>query len=273
MTGGNTGPSENAINQNAGLQQGYGQAQAGLASGYNQISQGMMGQFNQLNQPSIDYYKAITSGNPAAALSAVAPQIGNVAQQTQQSMANIGNSVPEGAGRDYLMGQAQLGQGAQNAALLNNAFTGALQGEQGLAGQALGGSLQEQGASLSGYAGATNSLANANQGYSNVMQAEVAKRQAFMSMLGALAGAAGTAAGGGAFSDVRLKEDIKKVGELGDVNLYSYRFRGDDTPQLGVLAQEVYTKHPEVVVVGGEDPHRDPWLVKYSDLVEQLIKE
>lgn len=270
MGGGNS--AQQSETSNAGLQTGYGQQQAGLSTGYNQQSQAMLGHFNDLNAPSINYYKAITSGNPAAALSAVAPQIGNVAQQTQQSMANIGNIVPEGAGRDYAMAQAQLGQGAQNASLLNNAFTSALQGEQGLAGQALGGGLQEQGATLSALAGATSSLGASNQAYNNIDQAQAQRKSATMGFLGDLVGAGG-AIGAAKMSDSRLKEDIELVGNLGDVNLYTFRFKNKDAPEIGVIAQEVYSKYPEHVIVGGENPDVDPWRVKYNDLVTQLIKE
>lgn len=276
MSGGNPQAAENASTSNAQAQTGFGQTQAGLGSGYNQNSQNMLNQATALNQPSINYYSAITSGNPAAALSAVAPQIGNVATQTQQAMGNIRNTVPEGAGRDYAMGQAQLGQGAQNAGLLNNAFTSALQGEQGLSAQQLGAGLNEQGATLSAYSGATNSLAASNQAYGQIQQTEVAKQQAKMQLLGSLAGAAGNAASGGAFgtlSDARLKEDIRKVGEVGDVNLYYFKMKDGDSPQLGFMAQEVYTKHPEHVIVGGEDPSVSPWMIKYQDLIPQLVKE
>lgn len=261
------------LTDNAKTETGYGQTQAGLGQGYNQNSQQFLGQFNQLNQPSIDYYKQITSGNPAAALNAVAPQIGNVATQTQQAMGNIRNTVPEGAGRDYAMATAQLGQGAQNASLLNNAFTGALQGEQGLAGQALGGGLQEQGASLSAYSGATNSLNASNTAYNDIAQANAANKASTMGFLGSLASAGG-AIGASAVkpSDSRLKEDIEKVGELGDMNIYKFRFKGSDQPELGFMAQEVYAKHPDAVIVGGEDPNESPWMVKYGDLIPQLIK-
>lgn len=275
MGGGNS--AQNSETANAGLQTKYGEQQAGLSTGYNQQSQQMLGQFNQLNQPSIDYYKAITSGNPAAALSAVAPQIGNVATQTQQAMGNIRNTVPQGAGRDVAMAQAQLGQGSQDAALLNNAFTGALQGEQGLAGQALGGGLQEQGATLSALAGATSSLGASNQAYNNIDQAQAQRKAATMGFLGDVVGAGATVGaamlGKPPTSDARLKEDIEKVGELGDMNIYKFRYKGEAKPQLGFMAQEVYAKHPDAAVVGGEDPSVDPWRVKYSELIPQLIKE
>ena len=56
------------------------------------------------------------------------------------------------------------------------------------------------------------------------------------------------------FSDERLKENIERVGthdELG-VGIYRYNFIGDNTSQIGVLAQEVEKVKPEAVHdVGG----------------------
>lgn len=52
----------------------------------------------------------------------------------------------------------------------------------------------------------------------------------------------------GAFSSVKLKEDIKPVGKLFDgQNIYSYRYRGDNVPQIGMLAEEVERHVPEAV--------------------------
>jgi hypothetical protein len=52
----------------------------------------------------------------------------------------------------------------------------------------------------------------------------------------------------GLFSDVRLKEDIQPVGMLNDgQTVYSYRYKGDATPQIGLLAQEVEKHAPDAV--------------------------
>lgn len=49
-------------------------------------------------------------------------------------------------------------------------------------------------------------------------------------------------------SDRRAKTDIKKLGPLGKgINAYAYRYKGDDTPQLGVMAQEVEKVIPDAV--------------------------
>lgn len=62
----------------------------------------------------------------------------------------------------------------------------------------------------------------------------------------------GTAAMGAFFpSDERVKEDIREVGKTHDgQKIYSYRYKGDDRTQLGLLAQEVEEDHPEAVREG-----------------------
>jgi hypothetical protein len=55
------------------------------------------------------------------------------------------------------------------------------------------------------------------------------------------------------WSDFNLKEDIEPVGELFDgTNVYRYRYKGDSTPRIGVMAQEVEQTRPDAVVeIGG----------------------
>jgi hypothetical protein len=50
-----------------------------------------------------------------------------------------------------------------------------------------------------------------------------------------------------------VKEDIKPIGKLNDgQNVYSYRYKGDAKPQIGLMAQEVANFAPEAVgEVGG----------------------
>jgi hypothetical protein len=52
------------------------------------------------------------------------------------------------------------------------------------------------------------------------------------------------------FSDARLKENIVPVGKTHNGhNLYYYNYKGDSTPQVGVMAQEVAQTKPEAVEV------------------------
>jgi hypothetical protein len=92
----------------------------------------------------------------------------------------------------------------------------------------------------------------------------------FWNMLGSLGGmktSGGGTVGGNALSgigsaissflpmlsDARLKDDIEKVGELYDgQNVYAYRYKGDVTPHIGLMAQEVEQRNPAAVVeIGG----------------------
>lgn len=49
-------------------------------------------------------------------------------------------------------------------------------------------------------------------------------------------------------SDVRAKTDIRRVGETdAGLPIYTYRYKGDGTPRIGVMAQEVARIFPEAV--------------------------
>jgi hypothetical protein len=68
----------------------------------------------------------------------------------------------------------------------------------------------------------------------------------------ATSGTSTTTGGGGFFSDERLKENIKKVGETNDGQpIYRYNYKGDQRTQIGLLAQDVEKKHPEAVGLAG----------------------
>jgi hypothetical protein len=100
----------------------------------------------------------------------------------------------------------------------------------------------------------------------NIMNAQAANAQAQASRssglfggLGALGGGLasgiGAAGGIGAFmsSDRRLKTDIEKVGKTdAGLPIYTYKYKGDNKTQMGVMAQDVEKKTPKAVKeVGG----------------------
>lgn len=75
-------------------------------------------------------------------------------------------------------------------------------------------------------------------------------------LLGDLLGAAlsGWASGGFALSDRNAKEDIREVGKtFSGLPIYTFRYKGDETMQMGVMAQDVETMQPAALgpVVGG----------------------
>jgi hypothetical protein len=71
---------------------------------------------------------------------------------------------------------------------------------------------------------------------------------AFLDALGNAAQGVGSAASGlknFKLSDVRAKRDIRKLGSLEDgLGVYAYRYRWDDEPRIGVMAQEVAIARP-----------------------------
>jgi hypothetical protein len=55
----------------------------------------------------------------------------------------------------------------------------------------------------------------------------------------------------GKLSDVRAKENVKPVGKLDDgQKVYAYNYKGDPTPEIGLLAQEVEKVRPDAVATG-----------------------
>ena len=78
-------------------------------------------------------------------------------------------------------------------------------------------------------------------------QAQAAQGAGLMNALGTIGGAAIIA------SDRRLKTDIKKVGRTeSGLPIYTYKYKGDNKTQMGVMAQDVEKKNPEAVSeVGG----------------------
>ena len=96
----------------------------------------------------------------------------------------------------------------------------------------------------------------------NQYQAKVGQQNA---MMGGLFGLAST--GIGLLSDRRAKTDIRRVGELHNgLTVYSYRYKGEDETQIGLMADEVERIHPEAVIVGADGFSR----VRYDLAVEAV---
>jgi len=134
---------------------------------------------------------------------------------------------------------SQLGLAAGLLGQANQGFLGQGQGIYGL------GQLENQAPwqQLQNYAGLIGPFSQAgatNQG------AQSYTYNPTMQWAGTAAQAAGPLAS--IFSDARLKENIKPVGETYDgLTTYTYNYKGDDTPQMGVMAQEVERKKPEAL--------------------------
>lgn len=101
-----------------------------------------------------------------------------------------------------------------------------------------------------------NALAAGQVGAAN------AQAQGTNNMIGLMAAAAPYIAS--AFSDERMKEDIERIGEMDDgTPIYTYKYKGDNKTQMGVMAHEARKKHPEAVA---KDPLTNMLMVNYGKL-------
>lgn len=230
--------------------QGIGTAQAQAAIGAQQFAQQMQQAQQQQALSQLLYGQGMGAAQQQAALGqqifgqglAGSQQLGALGQQgfaqqlaAAQARQGLGQGL-YGMGAGTAQQLAALGTGAQGAAL-----TGAQ--AQLAAGQA-----QQQ-----------TAQAGLQALYNQFLQQQAYPYQAaqFLANIatgtGALSGSTQTAVTpGGLLSDVRMKENIRKVGETFDKQpIYSYNYKGDDKTQMGMLAQEVEQKHPEAVGLAG----------------------
>lgn len=144
-------------------------------------------------------------------------------------------------GRGGQSGILQFGAGAQGNAA----------GAFGVANQALStgagassGMQQAFGNAISGYGSNANIYAGLGKAE---MEANAAASAGFWGGVGSMVG---TGAGLAIRSDRRLKENIVDIGATlpSGIKLYMFNYIGDDTTQIGVMAQEVQAVIPEAVV-------------------------
>lgn len=214
------------------------------------------------------------------------------AQNFQQQLA--GSQAQQGLGQmlsglGFQTGQAYQGLGAQQAQLgaQNAAQQAALAQQQyGMgAGTAQAQAALGAGAQAAGLQGAQAAL----QAGTIAQQTEQAGKQALYNQFlqeqsypfqvqqflaniamgtGALSGSTTTTTSPSAWSDRRLKENIRKVGETEDgLPIYKFRFKGEDKDQthIGYMADEVEKKHPDAV--GEKDGY------KYVDYAKVNARE
>lgn len=205
--------------------------------------------------------------SPAAISAATDASVMNAAAEA--GAMNRARGAARELGMKLTSDAANFGRGGQSGILQ---FGGAAQGNtqgafgtaQGALGSAMGaGGFVNQGynTALQGYGqnlGAYTSLGNTS------MNTQAQQQAAMMSGLGSMAGALGGAAlgGGGIFgkaltaapSDVRLKQNIKHIGDLKmGVKLYSFEYKPEFQDELGhgtfvgVMAQELIKVMPEAV--------------------------
>jgi Chaperone of endosialidase len=287
-----TQPAQNAAAaQTAGIQAGYsdlsnlfGQGQTALNTNYAQglvpfqqnyanTQQGTTALGNALglngpggnaaataafwNNPAIQ--STLDVGSQNVMRNAQASGAGNMSGAEAAALQNFGQQTASQGWNNYV-NSLQPYLGASNAAAtgIGNLYSGL--------GNQLNANLMGQGNAAYG---AQTSIGNANA------NADLAAYNASGNMWGALLGAGKLGASAMpslmALSDVRAKDDIEPIGKLADgQNIYRFHYKGDDTPQIGLMAQEVEQVAPEAVKEFGGVKFVD--YARATDYASRLMK-
>lgn len=148
------------------------------------------------------------------------------------------------SGIDSTLTGAQAAQSAGYTDLANLLKTGELQREQGQMEEDFN---YEQFDRQQAYPyEQVNFLSNILNPMTNAYKGGTTSQSGGTSKLGQAVGIAASVAG--LFSDERVKENIKKVGELDNgLPVYSYNYKGVPQTMIGLLAQEVEKENPKAV--------------------------
>ena len=209
----------------------------------------------------------------------IANQYLNMANQTQDRIDNTMAENPfESAGAKAAMAKASLGARQMQTRMLNTmgangATPEAIIATQGATNEALGSAAGQ--IAVGAEANKQNQINNLEglktqqMGmYGNMGASAAAERGSgwdttfkMIDSLGKLASGGGQLAGalmgsgGGAAaaaSDIRLKENIVKIGQLQGHNIYKFNYKGDPKIVIGVIAQEVEVTDPDCIVPNGD---------------------
>jgi hypothetical protein len=204
--------------------------------------------------------------------------IDQAGQQAQAIRSGAFGGERAGLQRAVLQGQQELAQAQAISPLYASAYQNALAAAQQQQQQRTAGFMGAgqqiagigTGAQQAGLQGAQAAIGAGTLGQQTQQALDTAKYQQFLQQRGYdfqvaqfLANIAeGTGALSGStttttqptsfFSDKRLKENIKKIGKTNDgLPIYSFKYKGDDRTQIGLMAQDVEKKRPDAVGLAG----------------------
>lgn len=237
------GPTESQVN----AQNTLTSEQTELARQEREQSAKDTAQREKLTAPLVAKETALAAGDRTAATAAAMPTISKISAGYQGAKQQIMNNLPPGAARDTALAnletQKATGIAGAQAGMVENA-------PEVLAnvGQGIGAfSIQELGAALSGFSGASTS----NSSAANM---EMQQSQAKWGPIVGLAQAAGSAVGGTdltKLSDRRLKKNIRALDgvllKLRHIQPVTFDYTNGKSDQIGVIAQEVLPEFPQAV--------------------------
>lgn len=147
------GPSGSTIQTQQQLTQGQMQ----IAQQQNALQQQNYARMNQLEQPAINFYSGIAGGDAAQTNLAIQPMMSNITQGYASAKQQILNNTPPGAARDMAIAQLETQKDTATGSFLNQTVLGAYDKLANMGAGFGSFSLQELGASLQGYQGASGS--------------------------------------------------------------------------------------------------------------------
>ncbi len=197
-----------------------------------------------------------------------------IASQFNSNVSNLqgANNALFNAGNTTAMGGAQLGQipltnslqALQGAGAIPGLFTSPAQAQLGAANTSQSLPFQNIAQAL-GLLTPTAALGSSTTG-SGTSTGQTTQQQSLLSsILGSVLGGTGALGATGAFpssgggagwlsslfamSDRNLKKDIVRIGATeDDLPIYLFRYKGDETPRLGLMAQDVEKRDPGAVI-------------------------
>jgi len=180
--------------------------------------------------------RGLTQGLSPVLQSQYNTNVGNM-MNANNTLYNAGNSTVGALNSNTAAALSGAGMIPGLSLAPSSAALSAANTQQGLPYQNLMQQLQAAGL-LGGMGGTTTSTGSATG-------TQTPANDPMSNIIGGISAGAGLV---GAFSDEDLKEDIKEVGKLHDgQKVYSYRFKGHNVPQIGLLAGEVEKHAPEAV--------------------------
>lgn len=194
--------------------------------------------------------RGINPSSPGVTSTLGSMAVGNAAAEA--GAMNRARNVARTMGMTLTGDAANFGRGGQSSVLaFSQAASGNAQGSFGVANGALGGANGSAGVPLAGYNTAISGYGSNMSNYTKLgttdMQLQAQSDAAFGQAVGQIAGLAGTAM---MMSDVRLKRNIKKIGQHSNgLGLYEFDYKWGGPRQVGVMADEVEQLFPDAVAV------------------------
>lgn len=143
-------------------------------------------------EQSESYYGKLASGDPHALARANAPAIAGITKSTDAAKTSITQDSPRGGQQNLALEEADLSKGAQIGSLTTGSYAQAFPSLSSLGGQNVAQGTAATGVGLQGMQGAASQ-------YSSLLNMNAESKASTLGFIGSLGGAAGEAAGGGAF--------------------------------------------------------------------------